>query len=181
MGVMTFGFAEIHHPVWPVGNSLRFEFRHMHAISFGSFVSVIPKVLDGLFMSFPFYQQKILLSQRLEIMVPIRIHFVLSRSMLLLCCILFFFLHIREAKVQIMKKTCVWRLLACSSNKISNLLTDMWTNEETTVWFMRCFILLDTATIRHLVVCENLFWNLLVTFITDIAGYFCCACNKLQK
>lgn len=93
----------------------------------------------------------------------------------------FFFLHIREAKVQIMKKTCVWRLLACSSNKISNLLTDMWTNEETTVWFMRCFILLDTATIRHLVVCENLFWNLLVTFITDIAGYFCCACNKLQK
>lgn len=81
----------------------------------------------------------------------------------------FFFMHIREAKVQITRKTCVWRLLACWSNKITNLLTDM-ANEETTVWFMRCFILVDTATIRHLAVCENFFWNLLATFITDIAG-----------
>lgn len=171
MGVMTFGFADIHHPVWPLGNSLRFEFRHMHAISSGSFVLVIAKVLAVLFISSPLYRQKIVFSQTLEIMVPIWIHFVLSISMLLLCCIVFvFFVHIREAKVQIMKKPCVWRLLACWSNNITNLLTDMLANEETTVWFMRCFILLDAAAIRHLVLCENVFWNLLVAFITDISG-----------
>lgn len=181
MGVMTVGFADIHHPVWPLWNSVRFEFRHMHAISSGSFVLVIAKVLAGLFMSFPLYWQKILLSPMLEVMVPTRIHFVLSRSMLLLCCIVFFLMHIREAKVQIMKKTCVWRLLACWSNKITDLLTNMLDNKDTTVWFMRCFILVDTVPIRYLVVCENFFWNLLATFITDIAGWFRSACNILQN
>lgn len=62
----------------------------MRAISSGSFVLVIAKVLARLLMSFPLYRQKILLSQMLEIMIPIRIHFVLSRSMLLTCCIRFF-------------------------------------------------------------------------------------------
>lgn len=61
-----------------------------------------------------------------------------------------FFMHIREAKVQIMKKTRVWRLLACWFNNITNLLTDVLANEETTVWFMRCFILVEAATIRYL-------------------------------
>lgn len=147
MGVMTFGFADIHHPVWPLGNSLTFKFRHMRAISSGSFVLVIAKVLARLLMSFPLYRQKILLSQMLEIMIAVRIHFVLSRSMLL-PCIVFFFFHIRETKVHIMKKTCFWKPLACWSNNIANLQTDVLANEETTVWCMRCFVLVDTPTFR---------------------------------
>lgn len=151
MGVMTFGFADIHHPVWPLGNSLTFEFRHMRAISSGSFVLVIAKVLARLLMSFPLYRQK---NTSLPNVGNNDSHSdpfcaeQINASSLLYRVFFFFFFHIRETKVQIMKKTCFWKLLACWSNNIANLLTDVLANEETAVWFMRCFVLVDAPTFR---------------------------------
>lgn len=79
-------------------------------------------------------------------------------------------MHMRPSKVQIKKKTCVSRLAARWSSNITNLPIDTLANKQTTVEFMWWCISVDAATFIHLVVCENFFWNLLVTFITDIAG-----------